>query len=181
MKALEAGLRVKVNCVPIRGVNEEEIIPISRLAETHPADVRYIERMPAGEGGCHQGISGAEIMERLSAHYPDLRPVAPAHGFGPARYYQSGRLKGGIGFIDALSNHFCCGCNRLRLTSEGFLKLCLYHEDGLDLRRMLRGGAKDSKIEKAMERAAYHKPKRHAFGEKTDVDKGIGAMSRIGG
>ena len=178
--ALEAGLRVKINCVPVRSVNEDEILPISRLAERFPVDVRFIELMPTSQGEALRGIPGDEIIKRLSIEYPDLKPDGSIRGFGPARYYGSAGLKGGIGLIDAVSNHFCSGCNRLRLTSEGFLKLCLYHSDGVDLRGMLRGGASDSEIEAVMRDAAYRKPERHNFGSGNDSE-GIGLMSRIGG
>jgi cyclic pyranopterin phosphate synthase len=80
-----------------------------------------------------------------------------------------------------MSNHFCGECNRLRLTSEGFLKLCLYHDDGLDLRRMMRQGAGDAEIEEEMINAIHNKPERHYFGEKTCINGGIEAMPRIGG
>jgi len=191
-KAIEAGLRVKINCVPIRGLNEEQIIPLSRLAEAFPADVRFIELMPteltaanewtaANGGECLRGVPSAEILALLSREYPDLAPDASSHGFGPARYFQSNRLKGGIGLIDAISNHFCSGCNRLRLTSEGLLKPCLYHNHGLDVRRMLRNGASDSEMEAAIACAAYHKPERHSFGGKIGAEEGIRMMSRIGG
>jgi len=119
-RALEAGLRVKINCVPIRGVNENQLIPISRLAETLPVNVRFIELMPTQKGKGLQGIPGAEILALLLREFPDLTPDEAPRGFGPAHYYRSSRLKGGIGLIDAISNHFCSGCNRLRLTGEGF-------------------------------------------------------------
>lgn len=184
-RALGAGLRVKINCVPIRGLNEKEILPIARLAETLPVDVRFIELMPtepsAKEGECLRGVPGAEILALLSRAYPDLAPDASAHGFGPARYYQSGALKGGIGLIEAIHNHFCSSCNRLRLTSEGFLKPCLYHNHGLDVRRMLRNGASDTEIEAAITNAVCDKPERHCFGGKMGAEEGIRRMSRIGG
>ena len=180
-RALDAGLRVKINCVPILGLNEKDIIPISRLAESFPVDVRFIELMPVGKGGSLRGIPSVTVMEALSGEYSDLSPDPSQHGFGPARYFRSGRLKGSVGFIDAISNHFCSCCNRLRLTSEGFLKLCLYHGCGLDLRRMLRNGASDSNIDEAMARAVNLKPERHSFGDQASPEEGIKVMSQIGG
>jgi cyclic pyranopterin phosphate synthase len=177
-KAVESGLRVKINCVPIRGVNENDILPIARLAEEYPIDARFIELMPTTSGGHMDGITGAEVFARLLSAYPDLTPDAAVRGFGPARYYKSGKLKGGIGFINALGDCFCPGCNRVRLTSEGFLKLCLYHDGGLDLRIMIRSGANDAEIESAIAGAIYNKPERHLFGS---ARTGIERMSRIGG
>ena len=179
-KSVEAGLHVKINCVPLMGFNEKEIISISRLAETFPVDVRFIELMPTTEGECLQGIPGTDIIALLSQEYRDLAPDGSPHGFGPARYFRSSRLKGGLGLISAISNHFCSGCNRLRLTSDGFLKLCLHHNNGLDLRCMLRNGASDAEIEAAMTRAVCHKPERHSLDGKADSE-GIRMMSRIGG
>ncbi len=179
-KAVEAGLRVKINCVAIRRLNDGEIPAIARLAEVRPLDVRFIELMPTGSGERLSGCSGAEILERLRSAYPDLAPDPTRHGFGPARYFRSARLQGAIGLIGAVSDHFCAACNRVRLTSEGFLKPCLCHHDGLDLRGLLRGGADDAEIEAAMERVIYTKPERHRFAD-MDMGDGIGTMSRIGG
>ena len=180
LRLIEGGLRVKINCVPIQGLNDHEIADLARLAETLPMDVRFIELMPANTGANDVGVPGGEIIRRLSAIYPDLSPDSRFHGFGPARYFHRDRLKGSIGVIAAISNHFCATCNRLRLTSEGFLKLCLHHSDGLDLRALLRDGADDHEITAAIAQAAARKPKQHAFRSDTE-DGGIQMMPRIGG
>jgi cyclic pyranopterin phosphate synthase len=176
-KAMAAGIRVKVNCVPIQGVNDGEITEIAGLAEKLPVTVRFIELMPAGAGDSFQGVIFDDIVERLKDTYSDLQADGAKYGFGPAGYYKSKKLKGRIGFIGAMSHNFCSSCNRLRLTSEGFLKLCLHHGDGLDLRRMLRDGTTDSGIETAIVRAIQDKPEKHAM---SSVD-GIKRMSQIGG
>ena len=178
--AVDAGLRVKINCVPIKGVNDGEIIHIAGLAEAFPVDVRFIELMPAGAGGGFRGIPGGEILRIISGEYPGLRPDGSPRGFGPARYFSGGGLKGSIGLIDPVTHSFCEGCNRLRLTSDGQLKLCLYHDDSLDLRGMLRTGAGGDEIEAAIKRAACQKPKAHLFGEE-DSGGGIKNMPQIGG
>jgi len=177
-KAAEAGLRVKINCVPVKGVNEPDIIPIARLAESMPVDVRFIELMPTTVNMHMEGITGREVRVRLLTEYPDLTPDSAQRGFGPARYYKSAKLQGGIGFINAIGDCFCPGCNRIRLTSEGLLKQCLYHGGGLDLRTALRNNASDSELEAAIAGVIYNKPERHLFGCEHD---GIGRMSRIGG
>jgi len=179
--AIEAGLHVKINCVPIEGLNVSEIIPITKLAETRPVDVRFIELMPSDAGGDYRGVSGRRILSVLYSEYSDLEPDATRRGFGPARYFSSCRLNGTIGLIDAVSNHFCSNCNRLRLTSEGYLKLCLFNDIGLDLRSMLRGDASDSDIEAAIANAVYYKPERYPVNSRTDADSGIKKMSQIGG
>lgn len=176
--AVYSGLRVKINCVPIRGINDGETVSFAQLTERFPLDVRFIELMPTGTNWAFKGIKSGETLAALMEAYPDLTPDNSLRGNGPARYYRSARLKGAIGFIDAISNHFCQSCNRLRLTGEGFLKLCLYHSGGLDLRGMLRSGASDSEIAQAVQEAVKLKPERHCFGDGRD---GIEKMSRIGG
>jgi len=177
-KAVEAGLRVKVNCVAIIGQNDDEIADIAKLAEQMPVDVRFIEFMPTGVDTGFEGLPGDDILSRVREVYPDLSGDPTRRGFGPARYFKSEKMRGSIGLIDAIGDCFCPGCNRVRLTSEGFLKLCLFHEDGLDLREMLRAGANDGEIEAAFKAAVTHKPERHAF---AGSGHGIKNMSRIGG
>jgi len=177
--AVEAGLCVKINMVPIKGINERDIVSIVRLAETLPINVRFIELMPTGVNNGFKGISGIEIRRLLQKIYLDLTPDLSAYGFGPASYFKSKLLKRSIGFIKSFDNHFCESCNRVRLTSEGYLKLCLYQEDGLELRRMLRSGASDNEIEAAIAQAIYQKPKHRYVNANQNGE--IKKMSRIGG
>lgn len=181
VKAVEAGLRVKVNCVPIAGLNDMEIVDFALLTEDMPIDVRFIEFMPSGVGESLEGISGEEILGRLTEAYPDLIQDTRRRGFGPARYFKSSKMRGSIGIIDALGSCFCPGCNRVRLTSDGFLKLCLFHDKGLDLREMLRSGADDNEIEAAITEAIFRKPERYTLGGITGPDMSIKNMSQIGG
>ena len=179
--AIEAGLPVKINCVPIAGVNDNEIGSFAEMAERFPVFIRFIELMPTAVNADARHFSSEKILAVLKEKYPDLSQDPTKRGFGPARYFKSEKLIGGIALIDAVSNHFCESCNRLRLTSEGFLKLCLYHDEGLDLRALLRGGASDGEIEAAIKQAVLKKPARHAFGSETARTSGIKKMSRIGG
>jgi cyclic pyranopterin phosphate synthase len=176
--ALRAGLRVKVNCVLMRGINDGEILAIAELAEKYPVDVRFIELMPSEFGQEFIRFSGDEALSIIAHRFPGLKPESSFHGSGPAKYFTSPELLGSIGFIDAIGNCFCEGCNRIRLTSAGFLKLCLSHGDGLDLRAMLRSGATDIEMERAIEEAVRWKPKRHIFNEAQSVYM---RMSQIGG
>lgn len=179
-KAVAAGLKVKINTVPMQGLNDMEILEIARLAEKMPVDVRFIELMPTRAGKAFGRIPGNVLLGLLQKEYPDFAPDNTRHGFGPARYYKSGRTQGSIGFISAVSNHFCGACNRVRLTSEGYLKLCLYRENGVDLKSMLRGHKTDGEMLEAIQAAILQKPEKHGFGEDSDTD-GIKSMSRIGG
>ena len=174
---ISRGLSVRINCVLMRGVNDDEIVQLAALAQDRPINVRFIELMPMGAGRDFERVSGAEVLKKIDARYA-LTPVL-ADGHGPARYYGSADLMGKVGSIDAIGGHFCAECNRIRLTSEGYLKLCLYHEDGLDLRAMLRGGATDVDMANAIERVMLRKPKGHRFG--SAADEVLGGLSRIGG
>lgn len=180
-KAVDSGLRVKINCVPIRGINDGESIAFARLAERLPLDVRFIELMPSAAGKGFDRVKSGETLAVLKTEYTDLMPDLSPRGNGPARYYKSERLKGAIGFIDAVSNHFCENCNRLRLTGEGFLKLCLFYREGLDLRGMMRSGAPDDEIAQAVLNAVKLKPERHFFADTCDSSVVIEKMSGIGG
>jgi len=159
---LKTDMRVKLNCVPLRGINESELAEIAALAETRRLDVRFIEAMPVGEGKGFDPIDGESILRELLSVYPDLKKDDEKRGSGPAMYY-NGPLAGSIGFISAISSCFCEKCNRVRLTSTGMLKLCLYYDDNLDLRWLLRNGASDDEIKKAMMDAVLKKPEKHEF------------------
>ena len=179
--AIAAGIYVKVNMVPMAGVNDNEIGTFAEMAESVPVFIRFIELMPTAVNAQAAHFSSEKILAVLREKYPDLTPDDTKHGSGPARYFKSEKLIGGIALIDAVSNHFCEKCNRLRLTSDGFLKLCLYHGEGLNLKEMHRGGASDGEIESAIKQAVLNKPERHAFESEEARTSGIGKMSQIGG
>ncbi|MCL2169959.1 MAG: GTP 3',8-cyclase MoaA [Defluviitaleaceae bacterium] len=177
-QAVHAGMRVKVNCVPIKGVNDSQILPMAALPLTMPIDVRFIELMPTGAGGDMKGISLDEVTEIIRGAHPNLEVDDSFHGFGPARYLKSADMLGSIGFISSMSEIFCAGCNRVRLSSEGFLTLCLHHNKGLSLRELLRGGASDEEIETAILQSISEKPEKHHLLEN---EIGLKDMSKIGG
>lgn len=179
-KSVQAGLVTKVNCVALAGINDGQLTKIATLASQMPVDVRFIELMPTGAGQPMQPVPGERVRQELLKIFPDLRLTDEQRGWGPARYWRSEALLGRIGFIDVLSGHFCGGCNRIRLTSEGFLKLCLYHDHGVPLRELLRSGADEHALYKAIAAAIMNKPERHFFGERCGAG-GIGKMSDIGG
>ena len=179
-QALEAGLNVKVNAVPIRGYNEEELAALAELARRDRLCVRFIELMPIGCGKDLERIPCAEVMERLENAFGKPVPDTQVYGRGPARYVKYPGFKGAVGFISAVSHEFCSTCNRVRLTADGQLKLCLNHTKGLDLRAMLRGGADDDEIRDAVRAAIADKPERHAFFEAA-CDHEMRWMNEIGG
>ncbi len=179
MAAVDAGLSVKINCVPQRGVNEDELEEIAALASRYPVDVRFIEMMPLGYGANFQAVAGDQVLERLRRVYPGLHPFSGKRGYGPARYYEAPALLGKLGLISAVSHCFCQECNRVRLTSEGLLKPCLYYGDGVDLRTLIREGAGDDELREAIERGIQSKPRQHGFHSRRREEERI--MSQIGG
>ena len=167
--ALESGISVKLNCVPQAGVNEGELEDLAALAENRPLQVRFIEMMPIGYGAAMPCISGPELRQRFEADFGD----------GPAVYYTVPGWQGSIGFIAAVHGKFCASCNRVRLTSQGFLRPCLASEAGCDLRALLRSGADDTQLLAAIRETIWAKPREHHF-EDSSMPATRG-MYRIGG
>lgn len=185
-KVLSLGLdNIKFNCVPIYEVNDGEIPALAALAKDYPVKVRFIELMPIGcayEVG-YRGVPLAEVQARLEKDYGRMRPVGkkidPLQG--PATYYKIPGFAGQVGFIDALEHKFCGTCNRVRVTAEGFLKLCLNQKIGLDLRGLLRQGISDENLRLALWQAIYRKPAEHLFTDKENRARDERAMYQVGG
>ena len=177
---LESGIPVKLNCVPQAGVNEGELEDLATLAENRPLQVRFIEMMPIGYGAAMPCISGPELRQRFARRWPELQPLTEAaFGDGPAVYYTVPGWQGSIGFIAAVHGKFCASCNRVRLTSQGFLRPCLASEAGCDLRALLRSGADDTQLLAAIRETIWAKPREHHF-EDSSMPATRG-MYRIGG
>lgn len=178
--ALESGIPVKLNCVPQAGVNEGELEDLAALVENRPLQVRFIEMMPIGYGAAMPCISGPELRQRFARRWPELQPLTEAaFGDGPAVYYTVPGWQGSIGFIAAVHGKFCASCNRVRLTSQGFLRPCLASEAGCDLRALLRSGADDTQLLAAIRETIWAKPREHHF-EDSSMPATRG-MYRIGG
>ena len=181
--ALDSGIPVKLNCVPQAGVNEGELEDLAALAEAHPLQVRFIEMMPIGYGAAMPCISGPALRERFARRWPEFTPLPAAQsavlGDGPAVYYTVPGWEGDVGFIAAVHGKFCASCNRVRLTSQGFLRPCLASEAGCDLRELLRSGATDAALSQAIRQTIWAKPREHHFGDNSmPATRG---MYRIGG
>ena len=180
--ALEEGLHpVKVNTVVIRGFNEDEVVEIARLTVDEPLHVRFIELMPIGSLGdwtAGRFVAAADIISVLSAELGTLVPAKEPKGGGPAKYYRLRGAAGTVGFITSMSEHFCQECNRLRLTSTGGLRPCLYDGREFDLRAPLRRGAGVEEIAGLIEAAVAAKPDRHHL---LDGWRDRRVMSQLGG
>ena len=175
------GLKVKINCVPLKGLNEEEWVRLAQIARERPIDVRFIEMMPMGLGREFQGSSQEEVLERLRETCGPEQYLDGNFGNGPATYVHFNGFAGKIGFISALSHKFCSECNRIRMTAEGFLKPCLQYASGEDLREMIRNGASEEELIRAINRTIYYKPACHHFEVDDSAEFEHKKMFRIGG
>ena len=160
-------LTVRINCVPMEDVPVEAYIRLAALAKEQNLDVRFIEMMPIGLGRKFAGVSGGKVCRLLAGAFGKPERCEGKFGNGPAVYVHFPGFKGKIGFIDAVSHQFCDKCNRVRLTSEGYLKPCLQYGTGADLRKLLRSGADDEAIRHEMCRTIYEKPACHHFSDGT--------------
>ena len=173
---------IKINVVVIKGVNDDEILDFADLVLKKSYHVRFIELMPVGEQNTwnpEKFVSTDEIY-RLIQSQRDLEPVELNPYDGPAQRYKMKGGSGEIGLIGALSNHFCSICNRLRLTSEGCLRGCLFSDQEIDLKTPLRNGKKDDYLLQLIELAIKNKPKEHGIVE-DGPRKCIRHMNSIGG
>lgn len=174
-------IQVKINCVPLAGVNDNQWIPLAAMAKDRPLDVRFIEMMPIGLGRQYHGRLQDEIRKNLESAYGTSENLNGTFGNGPSTYIHFDGFEGKIGFISAISHKFCQECNRIRLTAEGFLKVCLQYSEGTDLREPLRNGRSDEEIGRLIEQIIYRKPGSHHFEEAQGDGFEQRQMSRIGG
>ncbi|MER3436723.1 MAG: GTP 3',8-cyclase MoaA [Chloroflexota bacterium] len=178
----QAGLHpIKINAVVVRGHNDHEVGALAALTLDHPWQVRFLEIMPMeGVGVVYDEglVTSAETQARLEKQFGPLIPIETDPS-DPARLWQIPGAKGLIGFISPISAPFCAHCNRVRLTADGKLRLCLLRADELDLRDLLRNGADDATLEAQLLAGIWRKPWGHGLAE---GDRNIGrGMSQIGG
>lgn len=181
--AIAAGLApLKLNCVVMRGVNDDELADFAALTIAKPIYVRFIEMMPVQENvGLQQDayMGSDEILERVRG-VGSLRPVAGPGGNGPARYFAFDGAAGAVGVISPLSHDYCERCNRVRLSADGKLRLCLFGDYEIDLRTPLRSGASRSDIAALLRGGMLIKPERHHL-RLGEVSSRMRAFSEIGG
>ncbi|MFT3985259.1 MAG: GTP 3',8-cyclase MoaA [Lachnospiraceae bacterium] len=176
---------IKLNCV-LTGQNKKEIVKIAGFAKSRKLAVRFIELMPVGLGKEflereQLPLQEAEAKRLIEEAYGPLTLLHEKYGIGPAVYYALEGFQGKVGFISALSHKFCSGCNRIRLTADGYLKTCLQYESGIDLRELLRNGKTNEEIRQAVLRTVWNKPSEHAFSEQEILNGENRCMSEIGG
>ncbi len=163
--AKEAGLRVKINTVALKGFNEDELFQLVEWCAAEGHDLTFIEVMPMGDLGNEDRLDQYWSLKDLRARLAErfvLTDLAERTG-GPARYVRLGETGQRVGFITPLTHNFCESCNRVRLTCTGELFMCLGQEDMADLRGPLRASADDAVVETAIRAAIAKKPKGHDF------------------
>ena len=173
---------VKINVVPMRGINDDEILSFASLTFEKNYHIRFIELMPAN---CNRlwtkdkSIPSHEIMERISmlGTFSKLK----FKGIGPSRNYRIKGAAGVIGIISPISDHFCNSCNRLRLTAIGKIRPCLFSKEEIDVRTPMRSGASEDELNKLFLQAVSVKPEGHKLHENMSGNSPIKSMSKIGG
>ena len=179
--AKEAGFHpVKINMVVMKGVNDDEVEDLVEYCIANDFTLRMIETMPMGETGrdaTRQYMDLQIVKQRLAERY-ELIPTV-MNGGGPARYFKVGGSNLRIGFITPISQHFCATCNRVRLSVDGTLYMCLGQEHNFELRPLLRAGISDADLRAAIITAIALKPERHEFSDKPE--KILRFMSKTGG
>ncbi len=182
LAAERAGLApIKLNAVIVRGYNEQDIVDLARLTLHHAWEMRFIEMMPLGSIADFQMdsvVTADEIKARVEDTFGALIPLE-WNGHDPARPYQIRGGRGALGFISSVSAPFCAGCDRVRLTSDGRLRLCLLRDDEVDLLTPLRAGASDTELTALIARGVHNKPWGHGLAEHVIAESRI--MSQIGG
>ncbi len=164
-EAERAGLTpIKINVVPVRGMNDDELLDFARMTLNADYQVRFIECMPTGlvNFWSPEKYVTTDEIKGIIETLGELIPVR-VRKHGPSKYFRLGDARGVLGFISALTHHFCGDCNRLRLTSDGKLRPCLFSETEIDLRSTLRSGASDLEIERLLKLSIEVKPKEHTL------------------
>ena len=179
-----AGLTpVKINVVLMRGFNDDELMDFVTLTREEEYEVRFIEFMPMGRNGfwsADRVFTAHEAIARIKEEF-ELISLGKGRGSGPARRYQIPGHRGTLGFITPISSEFCVACNRVRLTSDGFLRTCLFSDAETDLLSLMRGGCSDLELLGAVKTALDTKPEGHHINDTGPVPSCSRTMSHIGG
>ena len=172
---------IKLNAVVVRGYNEDDIVDLARLTLDHAWDMRFIEIMPLGsiaEFQVGSVVPVAEMKLRIETALGALEAV-DWDGHNPARPYRLRGGRGTLGFISSVTEPFCAGCDRMRLSADGRLRLCLLRDNEVDLLTSLRAGASNEDLQKLMAQGIIDKPWGHGLADNEIA--GSRVMSQIGG
>ena len=174
---------IKVNCVAIRNFSEEEILGFARLARERPYVVRFIEFMPLDADGNWQPdlvLPGRELRAMIDA-WQALEPIVDGDAHATSQRFRFADGRGEIGFINSVSEPFCRGCNRVRLTADGQLRTCLFAISETDLRGPLRAGSTDDEIAAIVVEAVRNKESGHRINDSAGFRRASRSMCQIGG
>ncbi|XP_036763061.2 molybdenum cofactor biosynthesis protein 1 isoform X7 [Manis pentadactyla] len=163
-RAIELGYRpVKVNCVVMRGLNDDELLDFVALTKGLPLDVRFIEYMPfdGNKWNFKKMVSYKEMLDTLQQQWPELEKL-PGEESSTAKTFRVPGFQGQVSFITSMSDHFCGTCNRLRITADGNLKVCLFGSSEVSLRNHLRAGASEEELLRIIGAAVGRKKRQHA-------------------
>jgi cyclic pyranopterin phosphate synthase len=182
--ARRAGFRqIKLNALAIRGITEEDVVPLARFAFERDLEIRFIEYMPL-DGQCQwrpgQVLPGEEIIEILSNALGPLEPVVEPGSRAPATRYRFPDGLGTVGIVPSVSRPFCDRCNRLRLTAEGKIRNCLFATEEWDARAAIRNGATDEQLAELVRESVLGKQPARGSNDGTLV-RSSRAMHQIGG
>jgi len=179
-KALEVGLKpVKINSIIIKDINFSQILPLARISVDLPFAVRFIEYCPTGRNtrSASDYISTSEVREIIESKFGPLSVVLTDNANGPAKYFKIRNAAGTIGFISGRSSMFCRDCNRLRLTSDGKVRPCLYSAHSYDLKKLIRNGAGDREVFNLLKRIISEKKNYNKLNSFTEEF----SMRKVGG
>lgn len=177
--AADAGLKIKINCVPIKGINDKDILNVLEFCKEKGYVVRFIEFMEnnhAKDGA--KGLNSNEILEIISKKYPNIK-IVPRDTSSPAQYYE---LEDSFqfGIIEPHKDDFCAQCNRIRLTAEGFLIPCLYFEDAMSIKDAIQNNRIDEAVE-ILKKVLQNKPEKNKWSIKDDNKISTRAFYQTGG
>lgn len=173
---------IKINMVVMKGINDDEILSFVKLAAEQSLHVRFIEFMPVGDLPFYQEdhFVGMDMIKRTIQSQYTLVEGVPVRGSGPAKVYQIAGGSGSIGFISAMSSHFCGECNRLRMTADGKLRSCLFDKGEINVKLAIENGASDARLTALFKQAIRNKPARHHMEDGWGNDN-LRKMYQIGG
>ena len=177
--ASDVGLKIKINCVPIKGINDNDVLDVLEFCKDKKYVVRFIEFMEnhhAKDGA--KGLNSDEIKAIISQKYPNFKMI-PRDSSSPAQYYE---LEDGFqfGIIEPHKDDFCASCNRIRLTSEGFLIPCLYFEDAMSIKDAIQNNRVDEAVE-ILKKVLENKPEKNKWSIKDDNEISSRAFYQTGG
>jgi len=174
---------IKINCVVLKGINDKDVVDLAALSIKRPFQIRFIEFMSIGNDNSwtpDMFVSSEDTMKAIEERLGRLTPVSKKTGRGPAQIFKLEGSQGEIGFISPLSHHFCATCNRIRLTADGRLRLCLFSDQEWDVLSLLRANVSNEELEGFFRKAIKAKPMEH-FGDVSHVPTCQRNMSKIGG